>query len=295
MSFKIVSDTTCNVPMRLLESEDVRLIPFTFYPKDHSENEEYCIDIDTFDGTKYYNTIREGNLYNTSQINPQRFYDVIAPLAEEGNDVLYVSMSSGISGAFNSALVAKKMLEEDFPDRKFFMLDTRAASLAEAISIFKAIELRKQGVSIEECYNTLVKLADSVYQVFTVDSLTHLQRTGRLSNAAAIIGNVLNLKPLLKGNEKGQIINFAKVRGTKKAIQAMADKYNELVKNPSEQTVYIAHTDAPEYADLLTELLKKDNPPKEVLSVMYEPVTGSHVGPGAIALFFVGEDGVRFK
>lgn len=295
MSFKIVSDTSCNVPLKRLEGEDIAIVPFTFYPKDNSDNEQFCIDIDTFDGKTYYDNIRSGKLVNTSQINPQRFYDTIAPLAKAGHDVLYIGMSSGISGAYNSSLMAKKMLEEEFPERKFYMLDTRAASLGEGIALFKAIEFRKNGLSIEECYEKVNKLCDNIYQVFTVDNLTHLQRTGRLSNAAAFIGNVLNIKPLLKGNEKGQIINFAKVRGTKKAIQALADKYDALVKNPEEQIVCIADSDAPEDTALLIELLKKNNPPKEILRVCYEPVTGAHVGPGTVALFFMGDDSVRSK
>lgn len=295
MSFKIVTDTSCNIPLKMLDGEDITIVPFTFYPAKNADDQRFCLDIDAFDGKSYYDEIRGGNLYNTSQVNPQQFYDAIAPLAKDGYDVLYVGMSSGISGAYNSSLTAKSMLEEDFPERKFYMLDTMAASFGEGISVFKAIEYRKQGMSIDECYNKLVELRPHVYQVFTVDNLTHLQRTGRLSNAAAIIGTVLNIKPLLKGNDKGQIINFAKVRGTKKAIQGLAEKYDELVRNPENQTVFIANSDAPEDSAYLIELLNKNNPPKEIVNVCYEPVTGAHVGPGTVALFFTGDEDVRFK
>lgn len=295
MSFKIITDTSCNVPLKRFEGEDISIVPFVYYPKDDSNNEQFCLDIDSFDGKKYYDDIRAGKLINTSQINPQKFYDTIAPYAKEGMDILYVGMSSGISGAYNSSLMAKKMLEEEFPNNKFFMLDTRAASLGEGLIVFKAIEYRKQGLSIEECYEKLSKLCDNVYQIFTVDNLTHLQRTGRLSNAAAFIGNVLNIKPLLKGNEKGQIINFAKVRGSKKAIHSIADIYDKLVVNAAEQTVCIAESDAPEDTELLIELLNKNNPPKEILRVCYEPVTGAHVGPGTVALFFMGDETCRSK
>ena len=293
MSFKIISDTSCNVPIKYLEPEDITLVPFTYYPKNDESNIMHCIDIDTFDGPSFYDRIRKGTLYNTSQVAPQTYYEHIAPMAKEGYDVLYIGMSSGISGSYNSSLIAKKMLEEEFPDRKFYMLDTRAASLGEGLVIFEAARMRREGISIDECYEKLNKMCDCIYQVFTVDSLSHLQRTGRLSNAAMILGNLLNIKPILMGNELGQIINVDKLRGTKNAMKAMAGRYDKLVKEPEKQTVYIAHADNQPDTDYLISLLNANNPPKEIFTVCYEPVTGSHVGPGTVALFFLGDENVR--
>lgn len=295
MSFKIFTDTSCNIPLKTLEESNIGIIPFTYYPKDGSNQELSCLAIENFDGKKYYDEIRSGKLYNTSQINPQTFYDAIEPFAKEGNDILYIGMSSGISGAYNSSLMAKNMLEENFPERKFLMLDTKAASLGEGLAVFKAVELQNQGLSLDDCYSKLEAFCKCIYQVFTVDNLTHLQRTGRLSNAAAFIGKVLNIKPLLRGNENGQIINFAKIRGSKKAIASIADIYDKLVVDAATQTVCIAESDAPEDTDLLIELLNKNNPPKEILRVCYEPVTGAHVGPGTVALFFLSDENCRFK
>ena len=294
MSYAIMSDTSCNVPMRYLSPEDIRLVPFSYYPKDNEAEITHCIDIDTFDGPAYYSVINSGKLYNTSQVTPQDYYETASAYAKQGLDVLYIGMSSGISGSYNSSLIARQMLEEEFPDRKFLFLDTKAASLGEGIVLLKAIELRKAGVSIEEAFEKLTYMSKCVYQVFTVESLRHLQRTGRLSNAAMIIGNLLHIKPILRGNEFGQIINIDKVRGSKKAIQAMAAKYDELVKDAGDQIVGIAHADNQEDVDYLIELLNANHPPKEILTVMYEPVTGSHVGPGTVALFFVGDEDVRF-
>ena len=288
MSFKIVTDTSCNLPLRFLDPEDIKQVPFSYYPKDNENDIRQCFDIENFDGKGYYESIKSGLLCNTTQPSPQFYYDVMSEHAKAGYDVLYIAMSSGISGAYSTSLIAKEMLEEDFPDRKFFMLDTKAASLAEGIVVLKAIEYRKQGLSIEECYEKLTYDAKCVYQIFTVDSLRHLQRTGRLSNAAMI-------KPILRGNEFGKIINFDKVRGNKKAIQAMADTYDRIVKDAGSQTVCIAHADNPDDTAYLIELLNKNNPPKEILSVMYEPVTGTHVGPGTVALFFMGDEDCRFK
>ncbi|MCR5672074.1 MAG: DegV family protein [Butyrivibrio sp.] len=295
MSFAIVSDTSCNVPMRLLTPADVKLVPFSFYPKDHEEELQHCFDIDSFDGPGYYNEILSGRLYNTSQVSPGDYVECISEYAKRGLDVLYVGMSSGISGSYNSSLVALNDLQEQFPDRKFYMLDTKAASLGQGIVLLKAIELRDSGMNIDDCYKELERISKCVYQIFTVDSLRHLQRTGRLSNAAMILGTVLNIKPILRGNEHGQIINIDKVRGSKKAIQAMAAAYDRLVKDAGSQIVGIAHANNQEDTDYLIELLNKNNPPKEILSVCYEPVTGSHVGPGTVALFFLGDENVRYN
>lgn len=293
MSFTIVTDTSCNLPLERVSKHGVHIVPFSFYPKDEPENMMNCIDIESFDGKSYYDEIREGRPYNTSQISPQTFYDHISPIAERGEDVLLVSMSSGISGSYNSAMIAKDMLEESFPDRVFMVFDSLAASLAEGIAVLKAIDFREQGMSIKKCYDALMELRKRIYQIFTVGDLKHLQRTGRLSNAAMTIGSLLKIHPILKGNELGQIVNTAIVRGSKNAIKALAAKYHKLVKNPEDQVVGIAHADNQEDADALKELICAENPPKEVLTVCYEPVTGSHVGPSTVALFFLGDEDVR--
>ena len=126
-----------------------------------------------------------------------------------------------------------------------------------------------------------------------MDSLKHLQRTGRLSNAARILGTVLNIKPILKGNELGQIVTAEKVRGSARALKALAERYDAEVREPEKQIVGIAHADNPEGAAQLAALLRENNPPKEILTVCYEPVTGAHVGPGTVALFFLGDSDVR--
>ena len=132
-----------------------------------------------------------------------------------------------------------------------------------------------------------------MFNVFTVDDLMHLKRGGRLSNLSAIVGMVLNIKPLLKGNEEGKIVAFSKIRGRKKSIESLARAYETLAVAPEEQIVGIAQAGCREDAAYLEQLLRRICPPKEILTVEYEPVTGSHVGPGALALFFEGKEDVR--
>ena len=288
--FRIVTDTSSNLPTAYLQAENITVIPFTF----HTESgEQSCMDTASFDAKAFYTAMRNGEKVTTSQIPPQRFVDNIRPMLENGEDVLFVSMSSGISGSYASSKIAANQLAEEFPERKILTVDTYSASLAEGIVVMRAVECRKEGLSIDETYQILRALRHRIAQIFTVGDLRYLKRTGRLSNLEAAVGTVLQIKPLLKGDPQGKIVCFAKVRGRQRAIEEMAKRYEELVVSPETQTVCISHADCEADAQILASMLRRSKPPKDILIVDYEPVTGSHVGPGALALFFVSEDNVR--
>ena len=288
--FRIVTDTSSNLPTAYLQAENITVIPFTF----HTESgEQSCMDTASFDAKAFYTAMRNGEKVTTSQIPPQRFVDNIRPMLENGEDVLFVSMSSGISGSYASSKIAANQLAEEFPERKILTVDTYSASLAEGIVVMRAVECRKEGLSIDETYQILRALRHRIAQIFTVGDLRYLKRTGRLSNLEAAVGTVLQIKPLLKGDPEGKIVCFAKVRGRQRAIEEMAKRYEELVVSPETQTVCISHADCEADAQILASMLHRSKPPKDILIVDYEPVTGSHVGPGALALFFVSDDNVR--
>ena len=288
--FRIVTDTSSNLPTAYLQAENITVIPFTF----HTESgEQSCMDTASFDAKAFYTAMRNGEKVTTSQIPPQRFVDNIRPMLENGEDVLFVSMSSGISGSYASSKIAANQLAEEFPERKMLTVDTYSASLAEGIVVMRAVECCKEGLSIDETYQILRALRHRIAQIFTVGDLRYLKRTGRLSNLEAAVGTVLQIKPLLKGDPEGKIVCFAKVRGRQRAIEEMAKRYEELVVSPETQTVCISHADCEADAQILASMLRRSKPPKEILIVDYEPVTGSHVGPGALALFFVSDDNVR--
>lgn len=290
MSFVIMTDTSANIPTRRAAENDLTVIPFSYYI---NGREHTCLDTDLFNGDDYYDMIRKGVKASTSQVPPQRYIDHFEPALKEGKDIVYVSMSSGISGSCGAAGIAAGQLAEEYPERRIKVIDTLAASLGEGLVALKACEYRARGLSFEETVEKLMSMARRMFQVFTVDDLMHLRRGGRLSNLSAIVGTVLNIKPLLKGNSEGKIVAFAKVRGRKHSIRALAERYDRLVDRPEEQTIGIAQAGCRDDAEQLSELLMKNRPPKEILNVEYEPVTGSHVGPGALALFFLGKDGVR--
>ena len=292
MSFAIVTDTSANLPTPLTQQWGVTVVPFCYYI---DGAEHACTDTEAFDGEGYYNGMRRGVKVTTSQVSPGRYMDYMRPLLEAGQDVLYIGMSSGISGSFASAGIAAEGLREEFPERQIRLVDTYGASLGEGLMVRRAVLCRDEGQNIEETEAALLALRPRMYQVFTVDDLMHLRRSGRLSNLSAVVGTVLHIKPLLKGNERGQIISFEKIRGRRQAIEALAAKYDTLAQNPGEQVVGIAHAGCEAEAHYLEELLRKNRPPREILTVCYEPVTGSHVGPGTLALFFEGDADVRLK
>ena len=290
MSFQIFTDTSANLPTDLLIRHDIQVIPF-HYTVDGKPAD--CSDTRRFDGTRFYEAMRAGAKVTTSQISPQSYKDCFAPSLAKGEAVLYIGMSSGISGSFHCAELAAEELREEYPGCRLALIDTLAASLGEGIPVLRAIEARERGESLEKAAAQLNALRHRICQVFTVDDLAYLRRGGRLSNVAAVVGTVLKIKPLLKGNEQGQIVTYDRCRGRRRSIELLAERYNNCVLHPETQTVGIAHADCEEDAAYLIRLLNEKKPPKEILSVCYEPVTGSHVGPGTLALFFEANEGVR--
>ena len=288
--FQVMTDTSANLPTDLLKEKDIAVIPFPYFVNGARHT---CLDTEGFDGETFYGAMREGAEVTTSQINPQHYMEVMKPILQKGLDILFVGMSSGISGSFHCAELAAEELAEDFPERKIRLVDTLGASLGEGLLVLRAVKDKLLGVSLEESYQKLMSLRHRLCNIFTVDDLKYLRKGGRLSNLSFIVGTLLQIKPLLKGNEEGKIVAFAKLRGRKKALEELAKRYDEYVVNPEEQTIGIAHADCPEDAEKLAELLRRHKPPKEILTVGYEPVTGSHVGPGTLALFFEAREGCR--
>ena len=288
--FQIMTDTSANLPAELAAEKDVTVIPFPYFVNGARHT---CLDTEGFDGKTFYGAMREGAEVTTSQINPQNYIDAMRPILQQGKDILFVGMSSGISGAYHSAELAAEELRAEFPERKIRLVDTIGASLGEGLLVLRAVRDKLAGLSLDAIYEKLMDLRHRLCNIFTVDDLKYLRKGGRLSNLSFIVGTILQIKPLLKGNEEGRIVAFAKLRGRKKALEELAKRYDEYVVNAEEQTIGIAHADCPEDAAYLIELLRLNHPPKEILTVGYEPVTGSHVGPGTLALFFEAREGCR--
>ena len=290
MPFTVFTDTSANLLNRQIRDYDLRIIPFSYFI---DGQEHTCLDTDAFNGDAYYSMLKGSVNVTTTQIIPETYAEYFKPVLESGSDIIFVSMSSGISGSCQSALVAANDLSESFPNRRIEVIDTLGASLGEGLVALQAARLRDAGIPTSEAAEQLRAISERMFNVFTVDNLLYLRRGGRLSNLSAIVGTVLNIKPILKGSSEGKIVSFGKVRGRKTSIETLATLYDQHVLDPEDQTVGIAHAGCLKDAEYLISLLNRNHPPKEILLVDYEPVTGSHVGPGALALFFESRKGVR--
>lgn len=292
MSFTIVTDTSANLTSELIREHSLIVLPFSFFI---NGSEHVDLDADAFDAASFFAAMRSGTKVSTSQIPPQVYTDCFEPLLKAGQDVLYVGMSSGISGSYNSSRIAADELRRAYPDRKLRCVDTLGASLGEGLQVLRAIELRSRGVPLDDIADLLEEERKRMCQIFTVGDLKYLRATGRLSGVATLVGTMLSIKPVLKGNEAGQIVLAGKVRGRRQVIEDLAARYDAAVVAPEMQTVGVAHCDCREDADALVKLLYRNNPPKHVLLVDYEPVTGSHLGPDSLALFFYSDDTIRSR
>ena len=286
MSFVITTDASSNLTGIFTKKYDIRVVPLTYIV---NGLEQHCNDVtEHFNGNEYYEMIKNADV-KTSTVSIGQYMDIWEPILESGQDILHLTISSGISGAYNAGRQAAQMLKEDYPDRKIVVFDTLAASLGEGIQVIYAARLKDQGKDINEIIDALVKQRDKTVQVFSVDDLNFLKKGGRISAAAAAIGSVLHIKPILKGNYMGQIVVSEKVRGRRTALEALAEDFAAHFDKNSSAPVGIAHAGCEEDANFLVSLLKKVAPAAEFVLTMYEPVTGSHVGPGAIALFYTGD------
>ena len=281
---QLFTDTSANLPVEIIDEYGIEVVPFSYT----IDGVEYIPERE-FDGKAFYAAMRAGSEVKTSMVNAGTFIERFKAALDAGKDVLYIGMSGGISGTANAALMAKQELDEEYPDRKIVVIDTLAASLGEGLFVIKAAEQLKDGVALDAIEGAIRAQVPSMCQSFTVDDLKYLKKTGRVSGAAAIIGNVLSIHPILIGDYEGKIVVKSKVRGMKRTLDALAERYAELALSKTE-TIGIAHADNEDGKAYLVQRLRDKGLTGKCLSVCYEPVTGSHVGPGTVALFFFGTD-----
>ena len=229
-------------------------------------------------------------MVRTSLVNTAQFRDYFLPLLSEGKDILYISLSKNISGTYQAARIAAEDLLEEYPDRKIFLVDSMNASLGQGLLAIYASKMRDQGMDLSATGQALEEMVPGMNGIFTVDDLKYLAVSGRISNAKAVVGNVLNIKPLLKGNKDGYIVQFRKCRGRKKSLKDLVDLVCNNIVDPEHQILGIAHADAYEESLMVMQKIRERVPVGEFINTSYDYCTGSHVGPGTIALFFIARD-----
>ncbi len=283
---KLFSDTASNITKDFVDRYNIGLIPLS-YSVNGKEMDCGSVGVD-FDGRAFYDAMRAGAETKTSMVNMSTFVETFEPYIKNGDSIIYFGLSSGISGTINSAENAAAELRERYPSAKIAIIDTLGAGFGEGMQVLDAAEMIEKGEPFLKIVKTSELRRKNVSQFFTVEDLKYLKRGGRISAATAAVGTVLNIKPILRGSEDGHIVSCGRARGSQKALVAIADKYAELALDKNGRAI-ITHADNPAAVETLENLMRERGFDGELIVADYEPVTGSHVGPGAIALFFMGE------
>ena len=283
----IVTDATSDIPNEMANELNVKVVPMSFSlgEKNYNHYPDYReLDIKTF-----YDKQRAGQTSLTTQINVAVYLDFFEEIIKSDKDVLYISFSSALSSTYQSSVLAAKELNEKYPDFKIITIDSKAATLGETLLVKLAAQKKSEVMNIEDLSKWVDDNHLKVCHYFTVDDLNHLKRGGRMTAMTAFIGTALDIKPILHVNDEGKLIPLDKVRGRKKALKVLFNYLAELSENLEEQTIFIGHGDCIEDARYLESLIKEAYKVKEVIIHPIGPIIGSHTGPGAITLFFLGK------
>ena len=291
--FQVFVDSAANIPAEIVKRYGIHVISFVNFVNGR-QIVNFDINLTPEEerqkGTEYYNAVRNGAKVKTSLINSADFSEHFIPVLESGEDIMYFSLSKNISGTYNAASIAADDLRERYPKRKICLIDSLNASLAQGILAIYAVEMRDDGRDFGEIADVLEKKAHRMNGLFTVGNLKYLSNTGRISQTTASVGNILNIKPILRGNKDGFIVEFKKCRGRKKSLDTLVSLVCDNIENPEQQIVGIAHADAYEDSLYVMNQITQRVKVREFINTSYDYCTGSHVGPDTISLFFLAKD-----
>ena len=282
MSYQIITYSCCDFTQQQYQELGVTCAPLSvLYNGVNHDNFSDPADVKAF-----YEELRSGVMATTSAVNPDGWAALMEDALQAGRDVLVLAFSSGLSTTYQSAVIAAKDLRETYPDRKILVVDTLCAALGQGLLVWYACKKRDEGLSIDELCTWVEDNKLHICHWVTVDDLNHLKRGGRISAATAMMGSMLNIKPIIYVDNDGHLINTAKVRGRKAAIDLLAGKLDET--GIDQEIAFIAHGDFPEDAAALEKILKETYGVKKVITGYVGPVIGAHTGPGVLVLFFMG-------
>lgn len=284
MTFKILTDSTADLSESWAQENNVQVLGLTI----QLDGQTYeTVGPDKLTSDQLLAKMETGSKPTTSQINIGQFEDVFRSYAKEGMPVLYVAFASALSGTYQSAIMARDMVLEDYPNAVIRIIDTKAASMGEGLLVMKAAEARAAGQTLEQAADLIESLVPKVKTYFLVDDLNHLMRGGRISKTAALMGSLVNIKPIIAVKGDGTLDSVAKVRGKKKAQAEVVRMTLETVSDPR---VVIAYAGEKEVAENIKEQLLASGQVTEVLIMPLGPVISTHTGPGTLGLFSIGSE-----
>ena len=282
--FVLMTDSCSDLTDAMAKEMELVVLPLAVI-QDGKEYHDY-LDHRELDPAHFYARLRSGAMGSTSAANVAAFHEAMEPILQQGKDILCISFSSALSTTYQSATIAAQELSETYPDRKVIVIDSLCASLGQGMLIYLTAREKAKGKSIDEVAAFVRETIPHQCHWFTVDDLNHLKRGGRVSAAAALLGTMLQMKPVLHVDDEGRLIPVSKVRGRKASIKALLDKMEELVIDP--ETVFISHGDCLDEVEEMAAEIKRRFGTKEVHINYVGPVIGNHSGPGTLALFFLG-------
>ena len=280
---KIFADSACDLPKSFYEEQQVELIPLHVL----MDGQEYR-DVLDISALEVYDGIRAGQQPKTSQASPEYFLALWTTLAASGEDAVYIAFSSELSGTYNTAVMMRDQVKEDYPNFNLVILDSKCASLGYGLVVKEAARLRNNGASFEEVVEAATFYARHMEHLFTVDDLDYMAKGGRVSKASAFIGGLLSIKPLLHV-EDGKLIPIEKHRGRKRVLKRMLQLIEERGDQIHEQHIGINHSDDEAFALELKSAIEQQFNPKSIEMHMIGPVIGAHVGPGTLSVYFLNK------
>ena len=286
MGYRIVTDSGSDLSARMIRELEVEMVPLHSIMKSSKGD-------DTLDGNKLelpevYALLRQRYSATTSAVNVDAFTEAFEAILKEGDDVLYLGLSSGLSATYHASELAAEDLAAKYPERKIIVIDTLAASLGHGMLVYLAVQKKREGASIEETRDYILEKVPQTCHWFTVDDLFFLKRGGRVSATTAIVGTALGIKPVMHVDDEGHLIKKEIARGRKKSLAALCEKMKSTVISPEEQTIFISHGDCLDDAEYLADMIRREIGVKEIIIDYIGSVIGTHAGPGTIALFYLG-------
>ena len=283
--YVIMTDSSCDLPEEYIKEHDLDVLNLLYNMEGTIYGGEKTMDIKEF-----YAKMRAGSMPTTMAVNPEEVAEALRKRLKEGKDVLYIAFSSGLSASCQNAVLAAGDVREEFPDRKIVVVDSLCASMGQGLFVHYALKRRAEGMSLEENAKWLEDHKLNLCHQFTVDDLHHLHRGGRVSKATAILGTMINVKPVLHVDNEGKLVSLYNVRGRKKSIQALVNNMEKALAGFEKENddIFISHGDCMDDVLYLEKLIEERFGPKNFYVNHVGAVIGAHSGPGTMALFHLG-------
>ena len=287
MALQFFTDSTADLTKEYIQANGIHLIPMVYRFGDNEYYDSPLGGAQTMTRKEFYDAMREGGVPTTSQINQVAYTEAFEPVLAAGDDIFYVAFSSGLTGSLNNARMACEELKEKYPGRTVYIVDSLAASQGEGLLVHMGMEAYRQGKSAEEIKAFLDEARFHIHHRFTVEDLVYLKRGGRVSSAAAAVGTMLNIKPMLSVDDEGHLVNQEKAKGRKKAIKSLVAHLVDKAGEDFAGDIYLVHSDADEADISFTRAAVEQQFGRDVTQVStLSPIIGAHTGPGLVALIF---------